>query len=199
MRIAEIIESSTQSFVAGSYELLMAPAFGALVQAHTLDPQVQVYAVVYDIRTVSREPGGRAVVRGKSYTGHELFNAEIYRAHPDLAEVLQTEFAAWVVGYRRDDTVYQRIPAAPPPVHYSVEVCDTTTLRQFGTQSGYARMLLQASHVPSDELLAALIRAIAEAHAPHEREYLVRVGRELALLLRDDFERLRQILARLTA
>jgi hypothetical protein len=47
--------------------------------------------------------------------------------------------------------------------------------------------------------LAALIRAIADAHAPNEREYLVRVGRELALLLRDDFERLRQILARLTS
>lgn len=91
MRIAEIIESSTQSFVAGSYELLAAPAFGALVQSHTLDPQVQVYAVVYDIRTVSREPGGRAVVRGKSYTGQELFNDEIYRAHPDLSEVLQTD------------------------------------------------------------------------------------------------------------
>jgi hypothetical protein len=185
--------------VAGSYELLAAPAFGAMVQAQTHDPQVQVYAVVYDIRTVSREPGGRAVVRGKSYTGQELFNDEIYRAHPDLSEVLQTEFAAWVVGYRRDTTVYQRIPAAPPPVHYSVEVCDEPALRQFGMQSGYARMLLQASQVPSDELLAALIRAIADAHAPNEREYLVRVGRELALLLRDDFERLRQILARLTS
>lgn len=198
MRIAEIIESSTQSFVAGSYELLTAPAFGALVQAHTLDPLVYVYAVVYDIRTVSREPGGRAIVRGKSYTGQDLFNEEIYRAHPDLSEILQTEFAAWVVGYRRDNTIYHRIPAAPAPIHYSVEVCDEATLRQFGSQSGYARMLLHANQVPSDELLAALIRAIAVAHAPLEREYLVRMGRELALLLRDDFERLRHILARVS-
>jgi hypothetical protein len=79
-----------------------------------------------------------------------------------------------------------------------VEVCDDAALRQFGMQSGYARMLLQASQIPSDELLAAVMRSIAVAHAPQEREYLVRVGRELALLLRDDFERLRHILARLT-
>lgn len=196
-RIAEIIEASTQQVVAASYELLDAPAFGSLVRIHTRDPQVVVYAVVFDIRTQSREPGGRAIVRGKSYTGQALYDAEIYRAHPDLSEVLQTEFGAWVVGYRQGDRVAQRLPALPPPVHYTVAACDDAELCAFGAQFGYIRMILQASQLPSDELLAALIRRIAAAHGADERAYVVRAGRELALLLRDDFERLRQLLAQI--
>lgn len=196
-RIAEIIEASTQQVVAASYELLTAPAFGSLVRVHTSDTQVVVYAVVYDIRTQSREPGGRAIVRGKSYTGQALYDDEIYRAHPDLREVLQTEFAAWVVGYRRGDAVMQRLPALPPPVHYTVAACDDAELRLFGAQFGYLRMIVQAAQLPSDELLAALIRQIAHAHGTDARAYVVRAGRELAVLLRDDFERLRQLLAQI--
>lgn len=193
-RIAEIIEASTQQVVAASYELLDAPAFGSLVRIHTSDAQVHIYAVVYDIRTQSREPGGRAIVRGKSYTGQALYDAEIYRAHPDLREVLQTEFAAWVVGYRRDTQIMQRLPALPAPVHYTVAACDDAELRDFGAQFGYMRMIVQAAQLPSDELLAALVRQIAHAHGSDARAYVVRAGRELAVLLRDDFARLRQLL-----
>ena len=197
MRIGEIIESSTLGFTAGSYTLLQAPAFGALVQAHTPDATVRVYAVVYDIRTQSREPGGRAVLRGRSYAGRDLHNEEIYQAHPDLSEVLQTEFAALVVGYRRGDVVVQRIPGAPAPVHYSVEPCDDDELRRFGREFGYLRMLMQATQLPTDELIAALIRQIAAAHGAEARQYAVRAGRELTVVLREDFERLRQIVSRI--
>lgn len=197
MRIGEIIESSTLGFTAGSYELLQAPAFGALVQAHTPDDAVRIYAVVHDIRTQSREPGGRAVLRGKSYAGRDLHNEQIYQAHPDLREVLQTEFSAVIVGYRRGATVVQRVPSAPPPVHYSVEPCTEAELCQFGTEFGYLRMLLQATQLPVDELVAATIRQIAEAHGVDARQYAVRAGRELTVVLREDFERLRHIVSRI--
>ena len=197
MRIGEIIESSTQGFTAGSYALLQAPVFGALVQAHTPATDVRVFALVYDVRTQSREPGGRAVLRGKSYAGKELHNEEIYQAHPDLSEVLQTEFMALTVGYRQGARIYQRLPAAPPPVHYSVEPCTTEDLRACGASFGYMRMVLQAPQVPSDELIAAAIRHIAEAHDAEARAYALRASRELIAMMRDDFERLRQIVARL--
>ena len=197
MRIGEIIESSTQGFTAGSYALLQAPVFGALVQAHTPATDVRVFALVYDVRTQSREPGGRAVLRGRSYAGKELHNEEIYQAHPDLSEVLQTEFMALTVGYRQGERIYQRLPAAPPPVHYSVEPCTAADLRAFGASFGYMRMVLQSPQVPSDELIAATIRHIAEAHDAEARAYALRASRELIAMMRDDFERLRQIVARI--
>lgn len=196
-RIGEIIESSTLQFTAGSYQLHTAPSFGSVVRVQTRESDVDIFALVYDVRTVSREPGGRAVIRGISYTGETLQNEEIYQAHPDLAEVLQTEFSAWVVGYRRGSSVYHRIPAQTAPVHYSVYDCTPTELMQFGQQFGYIGMVVHAQQLPVDELVGALIRHIAVAHTPNERDYTVRAGRELATLLRDDFERLRQIVLRI--
>ena len=64
MRIGEIIESNTTSFVAGAYRFLQAPPFGALVRAEGRDT-CAAYGLVYNIETTSREMGGRALVRGR--------------------------------------------------------------------------------------------------------------------------------------
>jgi hypothetical protein len=175
-RIGEVIESTTTGFTAGAYELLEAPPFGALVRAQTRIESMAIYGLVYEIRTGSKEPGGRALVRGRTYAGRELYDAEIYHEHPDLAEVLQTEFSAITVGFVEGQHVHQYLPPQPPPVHYSVYEC------------------------AGDELLAAVIRAAARARVGlpgGERAYLVHAGREVASLLKDDYDRLTAILRRI--
>lgn len=196
-RIGEVIESTTTSFTAGAYELLQAPPFGALVRAQARAQDAAVYGLVYDIRTGSKEPGGRALVRGRTYSGRELFDAEIYHEHPDLAEVLQTEFSAITVGFVEHDRVQQYLPPQPPPVHYSVYECAPAELERFTESSDFFRTLLFAYQIPSDELLSAVIRAAARARARDERGYLVRAGREVASLLKDDYDRLTAILRRI--
>ncbi len=195
-RIAEVIESSTTRFTAGAYELLVAPPFGALVRAQTRVEGLAVYGLVYEIRTGSKEPGGRAVVRGRTYTGHELYDAEIYHEHPDLAEVLQTEFSAITVGFVANGQVYQYLPPHPPPVHYSVYECDQDELARFSMACDFFRAVLFAHQIPSDELLAATIRAAAQARTD-SRAYLVHAGREVASLLKDDYDRLSAFLRRI--
>lgn len=195
-RIGEVIESSTTRFTAGAYELLEAPPFGALVRAPTRQEGLAVYGLVYEIRTGSKEPGGRAVVRGRTYSGRDLYDEEIYFEHPDLAEVLQTEFSAITVGFVEGDRVFQYLPPHPPPVHYSVYPCDAAELARFSESADFFRAVLFAAHIPSDELLAAAIRAAARAR-PDGREYLVRAGRELAGLLKDDYDRLNALLRRI--
>ncbi|HMQ35194.1 MAG TPA: HAS-barrel domain-containing protein [Chloroflexaceae bacterium] len=195
-RIGEVIESSTTRFTAGAYELLAAPPFGALVRAVTRSEGVAVYGLVYEIRTGSKEPGGRAVVRGRTYSGRELYDEEIYFENPDLAEVLQTEFAALTVGFAEGGQIYQYLPPQPPPVHYSVYECDGDELARFAESCDFFRAVLFGAQVPSDELLAAALRAVARAR-PDGRDYLVRAGRELAGLLKDDYDRLAAILRRI--
>lgn len=195
-RIGEIVEASTTYFIAATYELLAAPPFGALVRATTRDQTMAVYGLVYDIHTGSREPGGRAIVRGRTYSGHNLYDDEIYRAHPDLGEVLQTEFAALTVGYTVNGRLLQRLPPQPPPVHYSVYPCEASELVLFGEQLDFLRTVLLAPGVPSDELLAAAVRVIAQARRDGPA-YLVRVGRELARLLKEDYDRLTALLHRI--
>jgi len=195
-RIGEVIEASTTRFTAGAYELLAAPPFGSLVRASTRSEGSAIYGLVYEIRTGSKEPGGRAVVRGRTYSGRELYDEEIYAENPDLAEVLQTEFAALTVGFLEGGQIYQYLPSQPPPVHYSVYACAPAELIAFSECSDCFRAALFAPQLPSDELLAAMIRAAARAR-PDGRDYLVRAGRELASLLKDDYDRLTALLRRI--
>ncbi len=195
-RIGEVIESSTTSFTAGAYELLAAPPFGALVRAQSRTPGLAIYGLIYEIRTGSKEPGGRAVVRGRTYTGRNLYDAEIYHEHPDLAEVLQTEFSAITVGYVDNERIYQYLPPQPPPVHYSVYECLPNEVLRFSERCEFFRTLLFASHIPSDELLAAAIRNAAHARA-NEQAYLIHAGRQMASLLKDDYDRLAALLRRI--
>jgi predicted hydrocarbon binding protein len=196
-RIGEVIESTTTRFTAGAYELLEAPPFGALVRAQTRAEGVSVYGLVYEIRTGSKEPGGRAMVRGRTYTGRELYDEEIYHEHPDLAEVLQTEFSAITVGYVEAGRMYHYLPPQPPPVHYSVYECAEEELCRFTGANDFFRTVLFAYQIPSDELLAAAVRAAARARGNDGREYLVRAGRDIAALLKDDYDRLTAMLRRI--
>ncbi len=193
-RIGEVIESSTTRFVAGAYQLLHAPGFGALVRAQSYAEDTAVYGLVYNISTGSREPGGRAVVRGRTYTGNELYDDQIYQAHPDLAEVLQTEFAAVTVGFVAQEQILHYLPPQPPPVHYSVYECAAEELVRFSASSDFFRTVLFNGQLPADELLAACLRRAAQARSTASRDYLVQAGRELARLLKDDYDRLSALL-----
>jgi hypothetical protein len=191
MRIGEIIESNTTSFIAGAYELHAAPPFGALVRAEGRDT-CAAYGLVYNISTTSREMSGRALVRGRD----GMYDADIYRENPDLEAVLQTEFEALIVGYCDGPAVRQHLPSFPPPTHYSVHLCDDVELRDFTERLYFCRAVLNASDVPQEELLAATLRRAATCW-PDPRAFLINAGRTLATQLRDDHPRLLAILERM--
>lgn len=193
-RVGEVIEASTLQWVTGAYQLLFAPPFGTLIQAGCHETGLLIYGLVYDIRTSSREPGGRALVRGgPRYDGQEFYDHDIYNAHPDLAAVLQTEWSALVVGYERDGRIYHSLPPQPPTVHYSVYACAELATRRFTASCDFFRTVLMTSVAPADDLLGAAIRQVAQLHADR-RAYHLCAGRELARLMRDDYDRLRTIL-----
>ena len=191
MRIGEIIESNTTTFVAGTYRLHQAPPFGALVRAEGRDG-CAAYGLVYNIETTSREMGGRALVRGRD----GMYDEDIYRENPDLEAVLQTEFHALIVGYCNGPAIRQHLPAHPPPTHYSVHLCDEEELRRFTERLHFCRTILQAPDVPQEELLAATLRQAA-ACWPDPHAFLVSAGRSLAVLLRDEHARLLAIVERI--
>lgn len=193
-RIGEVVESRTIGFTAGTYELLHAPPFGALVRASTHIAGLSVYGLVYDVATTSKEPGGKAMVRGKTYEGKQLYDEEIYREHPDLAEILQTTFSALTVGFRNGTRIVHHLPSHPPPIHYSVYECPADELIAFTETSDFFRAVLFAPQVPADELLAAAIRRAALARGRHGQEYRAMCGNALATILKDDYDRLYALL-----
>ncbi len=191
--VGEVVESSTPQVTVACHTLYQAPPFGALVKAAMPGQGGWVYGVVYDVATGSEPPGATVTVRGNA----ELRDDAVYRAYPDLKEVMRTRFRALTVGFTgADGKQHQYLPPQPPPLHYSVYVCNDDEVRLFTEELGFLRTILINQHIPADELAAACIRQ-ARASRPTDTAYALRAGRQLALYLKEEYDRLRAILARI--
>ena len=185
----EIVETCSTGFVAQAYDHRSVPPFGALL-CSTVERRT-IYAVVYQVATTGIDPGSWPVVRG--HTG--LRDQAIYDANPDLAQVLRTDVSALIVGFHDGPMLLQVLPPDPPPLHWTVYECDAEICRAFGADTAYLRSLVDAVQAPSDELIGAHVR-LMDSYAGAGDAYLPRAGRELAELLRSDYQRLRSIIER---
>jgi hypothetical protein len=201
--IGEVVESSTPQFTVACYQLYEAPPFGSLVKAALpgsppAPPNVGgreggwVYAVVYDVSTGSEPPGANVSVRGRT----DLHDEAIYRAYPDLEQVMCTRFMALTVGFVDGGVMRQYLPPHPPKLHYSVYACTAEEVCAFTEQLSYLRTILMNLQLPSDELAAAAIRQARDCR-PLDPTFALRAGRQLAQLLKEEYDRLRAILSRI--
>ncbi len=189
-RVGEVIEASTTDFTAQCYELYQSPPLGSLVK--TRDEPVEIYGIVYHAETSSLEPGRRPIARGKD----EPTEAAIYSSSPQLARLLRSEFSAVVVGHRQGEKLYRYLPPKPARIHAFVYQCRPDEVKEFGQSFDFLNMLINARlPVPPDELIAAALRQMGQAHDdPHD--FLVAAGKELAVLLRGEYNQLKAILGR---
>ncbi len=190
-RVGEVIEASTTDFVAQCYELYQSPPLGSLVK--TIDLPVELYGIVYNATTASLESGRRPIARGKDEASEE----EIYRSSPQLLKLLRTEFSALVVGYRENEKLYRYLPPKPARIHSFVYLCSPDEVREFSQSFDFLNILLNA-HLPvsMEELIAASLRQMSQVYEDRQK-FLVAVGKELAVLLGGEFNRLKAILGRL--
>ncbi len=189
-RVGEVVEASTTDFVAQCYELYQSPPLGSLVK--TTDLPVELYGIVYHATTTSLEPGRRPIARGKDEASEE----EIYRSSPQLLKLLRTEFSALVVGHRQGEKLFHYLPPKPARIHSFVYLCPPDEVKEFSQSLAFINMLLNA-HLPVsvEELIAASLRQASQVYEdPHT--FLVAAGKELAVLLGGEFNRLKAILER---
>ncbi len=190
-RVGEVIEASTTDFVAQCYELYQSPPLGSLVK--TADLPVAMYGIVYHATTESLEPGRRPIARGRDESSEE----EIYRSSPQLLKLLRTEFSALVVGHRQDDKILQYLPPQPARIHSFVYLCSPDEVREFGQSFDFLNIVVNA-HLPVsvEELVAASLRRMSQTQED-SHIFLVAAGKELAVLLGGQFNRLKAILGRI--
>jgi len=189
-KIGEVIEARTGEFVAECYELHIPPPLGSLVR--TGDGEVDIYGIVCHASTESIDPGRRPVARGRDESEEE----NIYRQHPQLARLLRTTFETLSIGYGQGDELYHYLPPRPPRVHSFVHLCEPGELRRFTASLDFLTILLNAREGRTDEVLSAHLRQAGSAH-DDSRAFLVRAGKELAVLLSGDLNRLNAILRRI--
>lgn len=199
--IAEVIETATTEFLAQCLDpedlsFPVMPAFGSWVKSMDEESGNQVYAVVYYATTMPIDSIHRARALGLSLQ-------DLREQQPQIFAMLKTEFRAAIVGFeqaleaqRSNATVYQYLPPRPPQIHQAVYRCEPEVIIHFSEQLDFLRTLLQVNGAPVEALAAAAIREVYQLRKA-DREWLVKAGRTLSVLLKDDYDRLRFILSQI--
>ena len=193
--IAEVTQSSTQRVVAQCTQrkdrppIAVPPPFGSLV---LIEGEPETVAVVCSITTTGYDPARKP-------TAFELPLSELYEEYPELPELLITQIEAIPVGYRHKDDFAQGTPPTPPPLHAGVRLLPAEQLSAFAREMHFLRLLHDVSVGTGEELLVQTLRQLFEQAPSSEvlQEWLLRAGKELARVLKDDYNRLRYILERL--
>ena len=201
--IAEVVETSTTEYLAQCLdpEALNFPAmppFGSWVKSTDDESGNQIYGVVYHATTSPIDSVHRARALGLSLE-------ELREQQPQIFAMLKTEFRVAILGFQpaptgrrgnRLNQVYQHLPPRPPQVHQAVCCCEPAEILHFSEQLDFLRTLLQVTGAPVEGLTAAAIRTVYQLRKA-DRDWLVKAGRALSLLLKDDYDRLRIILSQI--
>jgi hypothetical protein len=188
--VGRVLRASTTGFDCGTRgsKIDDKHAFGAFVKV-PIDEDGQIYAIglVYAIR-IDDDPLARELVMASILDNSALLDQRENRMVP-------IEICVINVGCMADGTMYHNLPPRPPLSLREVELCDLDEIYRFTQRCDYFRLVLNASEVPSDELLAAALRYATWAYPEPERyDFLVRCGRHLATLLSHDLKRLSHLL-----
>ncbi len=89
--------------------------------------------------------------------------------------------------------VYQHLPPQPPKIHAFVYACDEREVGLFSESLDFLHILINAGAPAGDELTSACLRFLSRSQ-PDPRAYLLRVGKELSLLLAGEPQRLGSVL-----
>ncbi|MBH8571461.1 hypothetical protein I8752_00135 [Nostocaceae cyanobacterium CENA369] len=199
--IAEVIETTTTEFLAQCLEpedlsFPPMPPFGSWVCAVDEESGNQVYAVVYYATTMPVDSVHRAVALGLSLQ-------DLREEQPQIFAMLKTEFRAAIVGFEQpspilgaNQRVYQYLPPRPPQIHQAVYRCESEAIIKFTEELDFLRTLLSVNSAPVESLTAAAIREIYQLRKA-DRQWLIKAGRTLSVLLKDDYDRLRFILSQI--
>jgi hypothetical protein len=188
--IGHVLRASTAGFSAGArVNQLGAPAFGMIVRAQPRsDDREIVYGLLYDIH-IDDDPLVRQLVLADAVSDETISDQRHHRIVP-------LEMSVLAIAYRHyDGTVRHMLPPRPPLSLDPVYLCDAEEIRAVATRFDFFRLVLNASQVPSEQLLAAAL-VIAAQTLPESEQYgfLVEAGREAARLLSGDLARLDYLL-----
>jgi hypothetical protein len=182
--IGRVTRSSTRGFVgaikAPDPEI---PIFGGFCKAEAQSGNSDVLGVIYNI-SIEDDELTRQLAAAERPTLEELADQQFVRQIP-------IEFEALAVGYQLGDAYFYTLPPQPPLALASITSLENSEIEHFTRLFDFIPLILSASTLPVDELLAAVLRSAAETRGKTERErFLLDAGRYCANLLSQDLGRM---------
>ena len=198
--IGEVIETATTEFLAQCLEpedltFPVMPPFGSWVKSVDEESGNKILGVVTYVTTSPIDSVHRARALGLSL-------ADLREEQPQIFAMLKTDFRTVIVGFESPasanggDRQYQYLPPRPPQIHQAVYRCEPSEVMRFSEQLDFLRVLLQVKGTPVEALTAAVIREIYQLRQA-DRSWLVKAGRTLSILLKDDYDGLQYILSQI--
>jgi len=194
--IGRVLRASTRGFSCGTHSTRIGDHhdFGAFVRAPVAnDPDQWVIGLISAVEIKDDLMVSELVMA-------EWVNPNVLRDQREN-RMIPVEVAVLNVGYHTSAGGYvHSFPPRPPMSLSEVTLCPAEEVSAFTNRLDFFRLVLQASEVPSEDLLAMALRYALACRPYDERdEFRVAAGRQLAKLLTGDLRRLAHILALLSA
>lgn len=188
--VGRVLRASTRGFCCGIHSARIDDRhdFGAFVKAPVANHEIhQVIGLIYAVEVKDDLMISELVMA-------ETVNPNVLRDQREN-RLVPVEVSVLNIGYHDGSRYIQSLPPRPPMSLSAVTLCSAEEVRAFTVRSDYFRLVLQASEVPSDDLLATSLRYAMWAYPETERrDFIVSCGRQLARMLSNDLKRLSHIL-----
>jgi hypothetical protein len=190
--IGRVLRASTLGFDCGTHsDSIGTPHnFGAFVKVPiSNDSHIQTVGLIYKVE-IKDDQLISELVLGEYVPENILLDQRKNRMVPVEIKVLN-------IGYMTGTDFIHNLPPRPPMSLSDVLPCTPEEVGYFTQRQNFFRLILNASDVPSDDLLAACISLAASMYIDQQERYdfLVVCGRALARELSNDLRRLSHILA----
>lgn len=196
LKIGEVIQATTMDFMAQCLKqnldqltLPKPPPFGSFVKVDCQESEINIIGVIYRVETGSIDNVHRPIAMN-------LTRQELREQQPQIFDLLKTDFYALIIGYQENNKIYQYLPPHPPQIHDFVYTCNEKEVRKITQNLDFLRTILESTCNPTDELIAATLRIYYQINGQN-KEFLIKAGKELSSLLKDDYDRLKGILKRI--
>lgn len=196
IRVGRILRASTRGFDCGTHSMQIGRQhdFGAFVTAPISNTNhnegyIQAVGLIYKVE-IKDDQLISELVLGEAMPDMILRDQRENRMIPVEVKIIN-------VGYIMHGQIIHSLPPRPPMSLADVTLMPPQAVRAFTASPDFFRLILGASEVPSDDLVAAAIRyAALEAYPEPQEQYAFRVrcGQQLARDMSNDLKRLTHIL-----
>lgn len=187
MRVGRVLRASTRGFDCGchSRDIGAQHDFGAFVKtpiANTNREEGQIHAIglIYKLE-IKDDQLINELVLGEAVPDMILRDQRENRMIPVEIKIINVGF---MMQQHAVITMFRSLPPRPPMSLNDVEECTADEIRKFTESPDFFRLLLNASEVPADDLIAAAIRYTAWRAYSHDEkaryDFHVRCGKQLA-------------------
>ena len=149
--IGEIIEVSSRSAIAQSYELYDCPPIGSVVKCG--DDTEDIYGVITNIETRSNDPGRRPNPKGPGFAEVN----ELYKSNPEITHLMKTEFNIVFLGYKHENTTTISIPPTPPRIFSFISTLPEDEMINIFSDEGLVKFIVNSNMELKDDVIIMII------------------------------------------